>query len=229
MREIVLDTETTGFDPADGHRVVEIGCVELFDHFPTGETYQAYLNPERDVPLETQKVHGLTNEFLADKPLFADVVEEFLEFLGDAPLVIHNASFDIKFLNAELHRTKRPPISLARAIDTIDIAKSKLPGARYSLDELCRRFNIDLTSRSYHGALLDSQLTAQVYQELLGGRQKKLLLSPQDEAALASVVEIRVARVRPEPLQPRFTEAETQAHTLFVEKELGKDAVWNWA
>jgi DNA polymerase-3 subunit epsilon len=229
MREIVLDTETTGFDPADGHRVVEIGCVELFDHFPTGKTYQAYLNPEREVPLETQKVHGLTNEFLADKPLFADVVEEFLEFLGDAPLVIHNASFDIKFLNAELHRTKRPPISLARAIDTIDIAKSKLPGARYSLDELCRRFNIDLTSRSYHGALLDSQLTAQVYQELLGGRQKKLLLSPQDEAALAAVVEIRVARVRPEPLPPRFTEAETQAHTLFVERELGKDAVWNWA
>jgi DNA polymerase-3 subunit epsilon len=229
MREIVLDTETTGFDPADGHRVVEIGCVELFDHFPTGKTYQAYLNPERDVPIETQKVHGLTNEFLADKPLFADVVEEFLEFLGDAPLVIHNASFDIKFLNAELHRTKRPPISLARAIDTIDIAKSKLPGARYSLDELCRRFNIDLTSRSYHGALLDSQLTAQVYQELLGGRQKKLLLSPQDEAALASVIEFRVARIRPEPLPSRFTEAETQAHMLFVETELGKDAVWNWA
>src|SRR5690242_16075908 len=150
MREIVLDTETTGFDPADGHRVVEIGCVELFDHFPTGKTFQAYLNPERDVPLETQKVHGLTNEFLADKPLFADIVEEFLEFLGDAPLVIHNASFDIKFLNSELHRTKRSPIPLARAIDTIDIAKSKLPGARYSLDELCRRFNIDLTSRNYH-------------------------------------------------------------------------------
>jgi DNA polymerase-3 subunit epsilon len=227
MREIVLDTETTGFDPADGHRVVEIGCVELFDHFPTGKTFQAYLNPERDVPLETQKVHGLTNEFLADKPLFADIVEDFLEFLGDAPLVIHNASFDIKFLNAELHRMKRPPISLARAIDTIDIAKSKLPGARYSLDELCKRFNIDLTSRNYHGALLDSQLTAQVYQELLGGRQKKLLLSPQDEAAAVVITEVRVARVRPEPLAPRVTEIEIAAHTVFVEKEL-KEAVWNW-
>src|SRR6202012_5451148 len=196
--------------------------------FPTGKTYQAYLNPERDVPLETQKVHGLTNEFLADKPLFADVVEEFLEFLGDAPLVIHNASFDIKFLNAELHRTKRPPIPLARAIDTIDIAKSKLPGARYSLDELCRRFNIDLTSRSYHGALLDSQLTAQVYQELLGGRQKNLLLTPQDAASVISVTEVRVVRTRPEPLPPRITETEIAAHTAFVEKEL-KEAVWNWA
>src|SRR5580698_11653360 len=121
MREIVFDTETTGFEPSDGHRIVEVGCVELMDHFPTGRTLQFYLNPERDVPIESQRVHGLTNEFLADKPLFADVVEEFLEFLGDAPLVIHNASFDIKFLNAELHRTKRPPISLARAIDTIDI------------------------------------------------------------------------------------------------------------
>jgi DNA polymerase III subunit epsilon len=227
MREIVLDTETTGFDPADGHRVVEIGCVELFDHFPTGKTFQAYLNPERDVPLETQKVHGLTNEFLADKPLFADVVEDFLEFLGDAPLVIHNASFDIKFLNAELHRTKRPPISLARAIDTIDIAKSKLPGARYSLDELCRRFNIDLTSRNYHGALLDSQLTAQVYQELLGGRQKKLLLAPQDEASVVSITEVRIARARPEPLAVRVTQIEIEAHATFVEKELGKDALWN--
>jgi len=227
MREIVLDTETTGFDPADGHRVVEIGCVELFDHFPTGKTFQAYLNPERDVPLETQKVHGLTNEFLADKPLFADVVEEFLEFLGDAPLVIHNASFDIKFLNSELHRTKRPPISLSRAIDTIDIAKSKIPGARYSLDELCRRFNIDLTSRNYHGALLDSQLTAQVYQELLGGRQKKLLLSPQDEATVVSITEVRIARARPEPLAERVTQIEIEAHAAFVEKELGKDALWN--
>jgi len=226
MREIVLDTETTGFDPADGHRVVEIGCVELFDHFPTGKTYQAYLNPERDVPLETQKVHGLTNEFLADKPLFADIVEEFLEFLGDAPLVIHNASFDIKFLNSELHRTRRPPIPLSRAIDTIDIAKSKIPGARYSLDELCRRFNIDLTSRNYHGALLDSQLTAQVYQELLGGRQKKLLLSPQDEAADISITEVRIARARPEPLAVRVTQIEIEAHAAFVENELGKDALW---
>ena len=162
------------------------------------------------------------------KPLFEAVVEEFLEFIGDAPLVIHNASFDLKFLNSELHRVKRPPIPLARAIDTIDIAKSKLPGARYSLDELCKRFSIDLTSRTLHGALLDSQLTAQVYQELLGGRQKKLLLSPQDEAAAVVITEVRVARVRPEPLAPRVTEVEIAAHALFVEKEL-KEPVWNWA
>jgi len=227
MREIVLDTETTGLDPADGHRVIDIGCVELMDHFPTGRTFQAYLNPERDVPAEVQKVHGITTEFLADKPFFPDVVEEFLEFIGDAPLVIHNASFDLKFLNSELHRVKRPPIPLARAIDTIDIAKSKLPGARYSLDELCKRFNIDLTSRTLHGALLDSQLTAQVYQELLGGRQKALLLSPQDAAAV-SITEVRIARVRPEPLAPRVTEIEIAAHAVFVEKEL-KEAIWNWA
>src|ERR1700749_4363092 len=228
MREIVLDTETTGLDPNDGHRVIDIGCVELMDHFPTGRTFQAYLNPERDVPLDVQKVHGITTDFLADKPLFEAVVEEFLEFIGDAPLVIHNASFDLKFLNSELHRVKRPPIPLARAIDTIDIAKSKLPGARYSLDELCKRFSIDLTSRTLHGALLDSQLTAQVYQELLGGRQKKLLLSPQDEAAAVVITEVRVARVRPEPLAPRVTEVEIAAHALFVEKEL-KEPVWNWA
>ncbi len=228
MREIVLDTETTGLDPNDGHRVIDIGCVELMDHFPTGRTFQAYLNPERDVPLDVQKVHGITTEFLADKPFFAAVVDEFLDFIGDAPLVIHNASFDLKFLNAELHRLQRAPIPLARAIDTIDIAKSKIPGARYSLDELCKRFSIDLTSRTLHGALLDSQLTAQVYLELVGGRQKNLLLSPSDEAAATAVTDVRVARVRPEPLPLRFSEAESAAHAVFVEKELGNDAVWNW-
>jgi DNA polymerase-3 subunit epsilon len=198
------------------------------DHFPTGRTFQAYLNPERDVPLDVQKVHGITTEFLADKPFFAAVVDEFLEFIGDAPLVIHNASFDLKFLNSELHRLQRPPIALARAIDTIDIAKSKIPGARYSLDELCRRFNVDLTSRTLHGALLDSQLTAQIYLELVGGRQKNLLLSPKDEMTLVSVTEMRVARARPEPLPPRFTEIESSVHAAFIEKELGSDAVWNW-
>ena len=228
MREVVLDTETTGLDPGDGHRVIDIGCVELLDHFPTGRTFQAYLNPERDVPLEVQKVHGITTEFLSDKPLFATVVDEFLEFIGDAPLVIHNASFDLKFLNSELHRLQHAPIPLARAIDTIDIAKSKFPGARYSLDELCRRFSIDLTSRTLHGALLDSQLTAQVYLELVGGRQKNLLLSPKDEASLVSPTEMRVARVRPEPIALRITDVEVAAHAAFVEKELGADAIWRW-
>src|SRR3569832_1231199 len=218
MREIVLDSETMGLDPTDGHRVIDIGFVELGDHFPTGRTYQCYLNPERDVPDEVQRVHGITTEFLKDKPLFAHVVEEFLEFIGDAPLVIHNASFDLKFLNSELKRLSRPAIPLARAIATIDIAKSKIPGARYSLDELCRRFSIDLTSRTLHGALLDSQLTAQVYLELVGGRQKHLLLTPVDEIS-ANSIEVRVARVRPEPLKPRVSELESEAHAAFIAKE----------
>ena len=228
MREIVLDTETTGLDPNDGHRVIEIGCVELIDHFPTGKTFQRYLNPERDMPPDAQRIHGITTEFLQDKPRFAEIAEEFLEFIGDAPLIIHNASFDLKFLNSDLHRTSRKPIPYARAIDTIDMAKSKYPGSRYSLDELCRRFNIDLSVRSLHGALLDSELTAQVYLELIGGRQKKLLLSPQDEAAMVAVVEVRVARTRPGPLKPRLTEMEIEAHVAFVTKELGADAVWGW-
>jgi DNA polymerase-3 subunit epsilon len=228
MREIVLDTETTGLDPADGHRVIDIGCVELLDHFPTGRTFQCYLDPERDVPDEVQKVHGITTAFLKGKAKFADVVDEFLEFIGDAPLVIHNATFDLKFLNSELRRLARPAIPLARAIDTIDIAKSKIPGARYSLDELCRRFGIDLTSRTLHGALLDSQLTAQVYLELVGGRQKRLLLAPLDEIE-AAAIEVRVVRVRPVPLVPRLTEAEREAHEAFVARELGADPLWRWA
>jgi DNA polymerase-3 subunit epsilon len=227
MREIVLDTETTGLDPADGHRVIEIGCVELVDHFPTGRTFQAYLNPERDMPVEAQRVHGITSEFLKDKPLFSHIVEEFLEFIGDAPLVIHNASFDLKFLNSELHRLARSPLSGARAVDTVDIAKSKFPGARYSLDELCKRFSIDLSGRSLHGALLDAELTAQVYLELVGGRQKKLLLSPVDEAAAATPI-VRAARMRPAPLASLVTAAERTAHEAFVAKELGADAVWGW-
>jgi len=229
MREIVLDTETTGLDPNDGHRVIEIGCVELVDHFPTGKSFQRYLNPEREMPPDAQRIHGITTEFLQDKPRFAEIVEEFLEFIGDAPLIIHNASFDLKFLNSELHRTSRKPIPFARAIDTIDMAKSKYPGSRYSLDELCRRFNIDLTSRSLHGALLDSELTAQVYLELIGGRQKKLLLSPQDEASVTVSVETRVARARPEPLAPRVSAAEAEAHAAFVAQELGAEALWSWA
>jgi DNA polymerase-3 subunit epsilon len=228
MREIVLDTETTGLDPSDGHRIVEIGCVELMGHLPTGRTFQCYLNPERDIPIESQRVHGITDEFIADKPLFASVVDELFAFIGDAPLVIHNAGFDLKFLNAELARLQRTPLAYARAIDTIDIAKSKIPGARYSLDELCKRFGIDLTSRSKHGALLDATLLAQVYLELVGGRQTKFNLGPRDvEAALPG--EMRAARVRPIPLAPRISTAETEGHTAFVARELGDDAVWNWS
>jgi len=227
MREIVFDTETTGFEPGDGHRIVEIGCVELLDHFPTGRTLQFYLNPERDVPIETTRVHGLTNDFLADKPIFAHIVEEFLEFLGDSTLVIHNASFDIKFINAELKRTGHPPIPLARAIDTIEIAKRKHPGARYSLDELCKRFAIDLSARSKHGALLDAQLTAEVYLELVGGRQKGLMLAPVEIAADGGNAP-RAARQRPEKLASLLTEIEIAAHAAFVAGELGDRTLWKF-
>jgi DNA polymerase-3 subunit epsilon len=225
MREIVLDTETTGFEPADGHRIVEIGCVELIDHLPTGASRQFYLHPERLVPMESQRIHGLSDEFLADKPKFNEIAEDLMDFLGDSPLVIHNASFDLKFVNAELHRVGRSPIPFARAIDTIEIAKSKIPGARYSLDELCRRFAIDLTARTKHGALLDAELTAQVYLELVGGRQRKLSLDPV-AAATFRVDEIRVARIRPATLPPRISAEELAAHAAFVAEELGKEPLW---
>jgi DNA polymerase-3 subunit epsilon len=171
-------------------------------------------------------VHGLSDEFLADKPKFADIVDEFLEFIGDAALVIHNASFDMRFVNAELHRIGRPPIPYARAIDTIEIAKGKIPGARYSLDELCKRFDIDLSARTKHGALLDAELTAQVYLELLGGRQKRLSLSPIDRADSGQDMP-RPIRVRLVPLPSRLTPAEAEAHAAFVVHELGADALWN--
>ena len=228
MREIVLDTETTGLDPSDGHRIIEIGCVELYDHVPTGRTYQCYLNPERDIPIESQRVHGITEEFVADKPLFAHVVDELIEFLGDAPLVIHNAGFDLKFLNAEFLKVTRPAIPFARAIDTIDIAKAKFPGSRYSLDELCKRFSIDLTTRTKHGALLDASLLAQVYLELIGGRQTKLMLAPSDTAIVVGEVSQQPARVRPIQLPSRLTPAELEAHAKIV-SELGADAIWNQA
>lgn len=228
MREIVLDTETTGLDPADGHRIVEIGCVELIDHLPTGVTFHHYLNPERPVPVESQRVHGLTDEFLADKALFSHIVDELHDFLGDAPLVIHNAAFDIKFLNAELLRVTRPAIPLARAIDTIDIAKSKIPGARYSLDELCKRFGIDLSARTKHGALLDAELTARVYLELVGGRQTRLKLAPRDtEGEVVVQATATVIRLRPHALPPRLTPEEEAAHANFVSQELGAEALWS--
>jgi DNA polymerase-3 subunit epsilon len=225
MREIVLDTETTGFDPANGDRIVEIGCIELIDHLPTGKHYHCYLNPERDMPADAEKVHGLSISFLADKPLFADIAAEFLEFIGDAPLVIHNAGFDMKFLNAELGRIGAELLPYERAIDTIVMAKTKFPGARYSLDELCRRFSIDLTDRSKHGALIDSELLAQVYLELLGGRQKTFSLAPTDHVR-APVADMTAVRQRPTPLAPLITEAERKAHAAFVAKELGESALW---
>jgi DNA polymerase-3 subunit epsilon len=229
MREIVFDTETTGFEPGEGHRIVEIGLVELMDHFPTGRSKQFYLNPERDVPIESQRIHGLSGEFLADKPIFAHVAEEFLEFVGDATLVIHNASFDMKFINAELTRIGKTPLSMARTVDTIEIAKRKIPGARYSLDELCKRFSIDLTARAKHGALLDAELTAQVYLELVGGRQRGLSFAAVEATIPAREEENRRARQRPVPLTSLLTAEEADRHAAFVASELGDKAVWKLA
>ncbi len=227
MREVVLDTETTGLDPADGHRIVEIGCVELADHLPTGAVFHCYLNPERPVPVESLRVHGLSDEFLADKPIFGNIADELDAFLSDSPLVIHNAAFDIKFLNAEYFRLMRPAIPLARAIDTIEIAKAKIPGARYSLDDLCKRFGIDLSGRVKHGALLDAELTARVYLELVGGRQTRLELSLRAGAA-AQDKQADSIRVRPRRSMFRLTPDEEAAHAKFIATELGGDPVWNW-
>lgn len=177
LREIALDTETTGFAPDAGDRIVEIGCVELINHIPTGQTFQRYLNPERDMPEQAFAVHGLSREFLSGHPLFADVVEDFLEFLGASTLVIHNAKFDLGFINSELGRLDLPAIPDDRAIDTVGMARNKFPGAQASLDALCRRFNIDLSDRDLHGALKDAQLLALVYVELTGGRQSDLSLA----------------------------------------------------
>ncbi|MBL8838599.1 MAG: DNA polymerase III subunit epsilon, partial [Alphaproteobacteria bacterium] len=190
MREMILDTETTGLDPAE-HRLVEIACIELVNHLPTGRSFQRYLNPEREMTEEAQRIHGLTDEFLADKPKFADIVDEFLEFVGDAALVIHNADFDMGFLNAELARTKRPAIDRARATDTVTLARRKFPGQPASLDALCQRFAIDNTRRTLHGALLDAELLAEVYLELIGGRQATMMLVAAGSARAREAVAAR--------------------------------------
>lgn len=181
MREIVLDTETTGLSHRDGHRVAEIGCVELWDYIPTGRFFQTYINPEREMSKGASQVSGLTSEFLRPFPLFQDIVKDFLDFIEDTTLIIHNASFDIGFLNAELDRLQRPPLSMGRVIDTVSLARQKFPGSPANLDALCKRFQIDLSKREKHGALLDSELLAQVYLELRGGRQRKIQLETKEE------------------------------------------------
>jgi DNA polymerase III subunit epsilon len=197
MREIVLDTETTGMDPVKGDRLVEIGCVELMNHLPTGRTYHVYLNPERDIPAEATAVHGITNEFVKDKPTFGEAVGDFMNFIGDARLVIHNAEFDLKFLNAELKTFGFPSLDAKRTTDTVRMAREKFPGSPANLDALCRRFGIDNSSRTYHGALLDSQLLAEVYLELLGGRQRGLAITPEkirEETATHAAPVVRIFR-----------------------------------
>lgn len=226
MREVVLDTETTGLEPSQGDRVVEIGAVELWNHMPTGKTFHLYLNPQRDMPAGAFAVHGLSAEFLADKPLFKDVAQALLDFIGDSQMIIHNASFDMKFINHELGRSGFAPIAMSRAIDTLMIARGKFPGGQNSLDALCRRFGVDNSAREKHGALLDSEILAEVYLELIGGRQPDLTLSPQSVAANnQSAASAPKIGARPAPLAPRITETESTAHTEFVAK-LGANAIW---
>lgn len=224
MREIVLDTETTGLDPLQGDRLVEIGCIELVNRFPSGQTFHAYLNPERGMPAEAFAVHGLSEEFLKDKPLFATVADAFLGFLGEAPLVIHNASFDIGFLNAELERAGRPSIGRERLIDTLLLARRKHAGASNRLDDLCIRYAIDHSRRTKHGALLDAELLAEVYVELIGARQAQLVLSQTAAPILVPGATITV-RQRPAPLAPRVSAAEQEAHRQFI-ATLGEAAIW---
>ena len=219
MREVVLDTETTGLSHADGHRVVEVGCDELMNCIPTGRIFHKYVNPERYMPSEAQRVHGLTTEFLAKHKLFADIAEELMEFIDGARLVIHNAEFDLGFLNMELGRADRPPIA-AEVIDTVRVARRKFPGAPASLDALCERFGIDKSAREKHGALLDSQLLAEVYLELVGGRQTALSLSAAAAAQTVAVVERPVRPPRPHTASAE----ELAAHAAFLAKI--KEPIW---
>jgi len=233
MREVVLDPETTGFDALNGDRLVEIGCVELINHVPTGKTFWKYINPERDMPTAAFQVHGLSAEFLSDKPKFAEVADALLEFVGDSPLIIHNAEFDMKFINVELERAGKIAIPFARAVDTVQMARKRFPGAPASLDALCKRFNIDNSNRTLHGALLDAQLLADVYLELMGGRQAGLGLTVVSEVTVSVDLDFTGGRrtaspgiqlpVRtPRPHAP--SPVELAAHQAFVAKI--KDAIW---
>jgi DNA polymerase-3 subunit epsilon len=227
VREIVLDTETTGLDPRNGDRVIEVGCIELFNRIPTGREFHRYINPERAVPAEAHAIHGLSTEFLKDKPVFADVAEEFLAFVGEDLLVIHNAAFDVDFLNAELARVGRPEIAMARVVDTLQLARRKHPAGPNSLDSLCKRYGVDNSNRVKHGAIMDSLLLAEVYVELLGERQAALELA--NSRALDQDGERRPtaghAVRRPSALPRRMTPALEAAHRLYVET-LGPKAIW---
>ncbi|MBO9588627.1 DNA polymerase III subunit epsilon [Devosia sp.] len=225
MREIVLDTETTGLSHAEGDRLVEIGCVELINHIPSGETFHIYLNPQRSMPDEAFRVHGLSEEFLSDKPLFKDKAVEFRNFIDDARLIIHNAPFDMGFLNAELGWAGLPILG-NEVIDTVMLARKKHPGARVSLDALCKHYGIDNSRRTLHGALLDSEILAEVYLELIGGKQVSLALIAEVESDGTDALATRIAALpRPTPLLSRVTPAEAAAHEAFVGK-MGENAIW---
>lgn len=229
MREIVLDTETTGLDPFAGDRIVEIGCIELVNHLPTGRTYHQYINPQRSLSEEVVAVHGLTEEFLSDKPIFKDIADDFLAFIGtDSKLVIHNAPFDMKFLNAELSWVDKELLSFDRVIDTLVMARQKFPGARVNLNELCKRFNVDNTARTLHGALLDSELLAEVYLELIGGREPGLVLDKMTAPVVSETQKTQVAasvqRVFHEPRPFVLDKEEERQHIEFVRQI--KNNVW---
>lgn len=224
LREVVFDTETTGLDPYQGHRLIEVGCIELVNRIPTGQVFHRYVNPQRDIPAEAFAVHGLSAEFLGDKPLFAEIAAELVDFLGDAPLIAHNAAFDLGFLNAELERTERPSIPRARLIDTLLLARRKYPGAQNRLDDLCLRFRIDNSRRQKHGALLDAELLAEVYLELIEARQAQLgleVVSSRLPAATANAA----PRSRTVALLPRLSAEDRAAHRAFIES-LGAQAIW---
>ena len=226
MREIVLDTETTGLSPDNGDRVVEIGCVELINHVPTSNTFQVYLNPEKQMDPGAEKVHGLTNEFLVDKPKFIDVADDFLDFIGSSTLIAHNADFDIGFLNSELSRVKKEKIKTNRVVDTLKIARTKYPGARNSLDALCKRFSIDNSNRELHGALLDSELLAEVYLELVGGKEPNLELSSVTRSPVNRINKSYISQLsRKKKLEPRVSEADEKNHKEFL-SSFPKQSIW---
>jgi DNA polymerase-3 subunit epsilon len=229
MREIVMDTETTGLDPFTGHRIVEIGAVELLNHIPTGTVYHQYINPQRDMPEEAFNVHGLSEEFLGSKPVFADIAQDFLKFIDDGILIIHNAPFDMKFLNAEFSWIDIEQLSMDRVIDTLALARKRYPMGPNSLDALCRRYSIDNSKRDKHGALLDSELLADVYMELIGGRQTVLGLT-SDSNQVEKTVEVGQIQIsaRPGPLPGRLSQAEIDAHDEMI-SGLGEKALWRSA
>lgn len=226
MREIVLDTETTGFDPFSGDRIVEIGALELEGHVPTGVQFHEYINPERGMPDEAFQVHGLGDDFLRDKPKFAAIGQKFLDFIQDSKLIIHNASFDMKFLNAELKWMNLPEIPMTQALDTLLIARKKFPGSPASLDALCRRFGITNFERDLHGALLDSEILAEVYLELIGGRQPDFGLATSDRSKGSGEEKEWIVSKRQTPLPSRLSDSEAEAHKAYVAKELGDAALW---
>ena len=225
MREIVLDTETTGLDPFQGHRLIEIGCVELLNRIPSGQTFHFYVNPERDVPAEAHAIHGISTEQLKDKPLFAEIADELIAFIGDAPLVAHNAMFDLGFLNAELERAGKGQVPRERLVDTLLLARRRHPGASNRLDDLCVRYGIDNSRRTKHGALLDAEILAEVYLELIGARQAQLGLVEASSPGAGIRRRVALIRVRPQVLAPRLSEAELAAHVAFV-TSFGDSAIW---